>query len=58
MISPAFLTVLMAALAAIGVGDECAGSSPSTSDGVDLLAVGGSGAWPFEPSPSGRLACR
>ena len=55
MISPEFLTVLMAALAAIGVGDECAGISPSISDGVDLLAVGDARRVPVGAEPLGQI---
>ena len=56
MISPGCLTVLIAALAAIGVGDECAGSSPSTSTASASLPSATPGACPSEPSPSGRLS--
>ncbi len=39
MTSPGVLTVLTAELAAIGVGDECEGSSAVDERGVDLLAA-------------------
>ena len=54
MTSPGCLWVLIAALAAIGVGDECAGSSPSTSTASTSLPSAVPRACPVDPKPSGR----
>jgi hypothetical protein len=58
MISPEFFTVLMAALAAIGVGDEWSGDLAVDEHGVGSLAVGDTGRVPLEPRPSGGSAFR
>ena len=54
MTSPGCLWVLIAALAAIGVGDECAGSSPSTRTASTSLPSAVPRACPVDPKPSGR----
>src|SRR5690606_14969312 len=52
MISPVPLMVLTAALAAIGVGEDAGGSSPSISTASTSLPSVVPSAWPREPRPS------